>query len=90
MYTTFLLLGCVWLRCVDQIRVMNERFGPAGFNFQVVNTSRTINNVWGRNLRSNTPAEREMKAALNQGGYDSLNLYFVSSLANNLLGWCKS
>ncbi|KAI5358457.1 putative peptidase M43, pregnancy-associated plasma-A [Septoria linicola] len=72
----------------EQIRVMNDRFGPSGFNFNVLNVTRTVNNAWGRGMRAQSAAERAMKAAPNQGGYDSLNLYFVSQTVQNILGWC--
>ena len=74
----------------DQMRVLNAAFagfygGPAtGFSFDLVGVTRTNNAAW-HFAGIGSPAERDMKQALHQGGWNALNLYAVS--ADVYLGW---
>jgi Pregnancy-associated plasma protein-A len=74
----------------NQLRVLNAAFagfygGPAtGFSFKLAGVTRTNNTEWHL-AGINSPAERAMKQALRQGGWNALNLYAVS--ADVYLGW---
>jgi hypothetical protein len=76
-----------------QIDVLNESFagltGGAGtvtaFEFQLTATNRVTNPAWYPIVYgSNT--EKQMKAALRQGGKGTLNIY-TGELSDDLLGW---
>jgi hypothetical protein len=62
---------------------MNDAYRPSKVEFKHINTTRTINKKWATN-----GGEVEMKKALRQGEYKTLNLYFLSSLGGGLLGYC--
>lgn len=66
----------------DQLAVMNANFAPNGISFNLIDTTRTINEEW-----ANDWDELAMKQALRKGGYDSLNVYFQKSIGGNL-GYC--
>ncbi|KAI1912213.1 low affinity high capacity ammonium permease [Ophidiomyces ophidiicola] len=66
----------------DQIRVMNSDYAPHGFQFRLVDTTRTVNANWARDGN-----EMAMKRALRKGGYNTLNLYLLPALGQ-LLGYC--
>lgn len=69
----------------EQIRVLNESYTPAGFQFDLMEITRTTNPVWF-NMLPGTSAELEAKTALRKGGNDALNLY-TAALGNMLLGY---
>jgi hypothetical protein len=77
-----------------QIDVLNEAFagenkGAASgtsFQFVLAGVDRTANDAWYNDLGYGTTAERDMKAALRQGGADALNIY-TADLVGGLLGW---
>jgi hypothetical protein len=76
----------------DQINVLNDSYdgGTTGgtatpFNFVLEKTTYTNNPVWF-NLSMGSPAERDMKNALREGGSESLNIY-TANLSGGLLGW---
>ncbi|KAK3699711.1 hypothetical protein LTR37_016316 [Vermiconidia calcicola] len=71
----------------SQIEVMNRAYGPSGFQFNLVDVDFTANNEWATAGQA-TQVELEMKTALHQGSYESLNLYFLSDLGGGLLGFC--
>lgn len=72
------------------MRVMDDSYREFGFSFNTLNVTFTVNNAWAA-VGQRTQAERDMKTALRQGGYDSLNLYFVGQTSPpNILGWCKT
>ena len=64
-----------------QLRVLNEDFAPHNISFDLKGTTRTINALWAAD------GDRlGMRGQLRQGGYDTLNLYFLSSMRS--LGYC--
>jgi hypothetical protein len=68
----------------DQMRVLNDAFGPWGWAFNLVSTDRTTNAAW-YNAGYGSAEESALKAALRQGTADDLNIY-----TNNMpdyLGW---
>jgi hypothetical protein len=73
-----------------QIDVLNRAFagGYGGastpFQFELVSVDYTTNAEWFE-MSYNSPAEREAKAALHQGGANALNIYTGTAGAN--LGW---
>ena len=73
----------------DQIRVLDMTFGgfeggvAAGFNFELVGTTRTNNATW--HYADDFASESAMKQALKRGGDDTLNLYITT--AGAYLGW---
>jgi Pregnancy-associated plasma protein-A len=74
----------------DQMNVLNSAFAgffggaASGFSFTLAGVTRTNNAEW-HNAKINSHAEREMKKALHQGGWNALNLYAVT--ADVYLGW---
>ncbi|KAF2217322.1 hypothetical protein CERZMDRAFT_55846 [Cercospora zeae-maydis SCOH1-5] len=70
----------------EQMRVMNEAYASARFAFNTISIDYSVNDAWASALDG--PLELEYKTALRKGGYDDLNLYFLSDLGNGLLGFC--
>jgi hypothetical protein len=70
----------------DQIAVLDDAYGAAGFSFALAGTDTTTNSRWYTNLRNGSKQEKDMKRALREGTMADLNLY-TAKLANNLLGW---
>ena len=78
-----------------QIQVLNDAFADAGFEFDLVETTRTTMPQWFNLIPANGAEPRlfrgsgkevMMKQALHQGGADTLNIY-SASLGQFLLGW---
>jgi hypothetical protein len=72
----------------QQITALTESYSSALIKFDVRNFTRTVNATWA--TANSTKVEQEMKDALRQGGYDSLNLYLLSDwnpLYDNLTGF---
>jgi hypothetical protein len=73
-----------------QMSVLNNAFagytgGPAtGFSFNLVGVTRTVNERW-HNMLIQSREEREAKAALRQGGANTLNIYLTAG--GGYLGW---
>lgn len=69
----------------NQINELNAAYNPYGISFNLKNVSWTINDAWayanGTNMAS-------AQAALRQGTYSSLNIYFHTDLSGGLLGTC--
>jgi hypothetical protein len=67
-----------------QMAYMNSAYAAYGFQFNLVNTSYTVNTNW-----ANDGAELAMKKSLRRGTYKDLNLYFqlnVGGADSGLLG----
>jgi hypothetical protein len=69
----------------SQISVLNAAYGPWGYSFNLVATTRTTNASW-YTAGPNTSAETQMKNALRQGSADDLNVY-SNNMGGGLLGW---
>jgi hypothetical protein len=67
-----------------QIDVLNRTFAGTGFTFRLAGTTRTDNAAWFYAGSSGNDA-KAMKAALHQGGPETLNFY--STTAADFLGW---
>ena len=75
-----------------QIAVLNMAFAgfysddayDTGFRFELVSVTRTDNATWF-NARAGGDAERDMKKALHEGGFETLNVY--TNLAGGYLGY---
>jgi pregnancy-associated plasma protein-A len=83
-----------WTRLVDsQTDVLNESFSgdtspdaaDTAFRFDQVKITWTVNADW-YTMGPNSTAERAAKAALREGGADTLNVY-SASIGAGLLGW---
>lgn len=66
-----------------QMDVMNAAFGPYGFSFYEAGADWTNNSSWYSMTAS---GEAAAKAALRQGGPESLNVY-IAGIGGGLLGW---
>jgi len=69
----------------SQMAVLNDAFAGTGWSFNLVATTTTANNSWFT-AGNGTTAERQMKAALRQGGAGALNIYSTNP-GGGLLGW---
>ena len=67
--------------------VMNDAYSGWGVSFNTVAINITVNDAWAA-AAMDSEEEYEMKAALHQGSYADLNLYFTSDLPDGLLGFC--
>ena len=68
-----------------QMRVLNDAFAAAGFQFTLVSVDRTLNPSWFT-MMPGTLAELEAKTALRKGGSNALNIYSAGP-GGGLLGW---
>jgi len=69
----------------DQIDVLNAAFANTPFFFTRIATTRTTNATWFT-AGPGSNAEAQMKAALRQGGPETLNIY-SNNPSGGLLGW---
>jgi hypothetical protein len=69
----------------DQMKVLNDAFAAAGFQFDLVSVDRTLNPTWFT-MMPGTLAELEAKMALRKGGSNALNIY-TAGPGGGLLGW---
>lgn len=74
-----------------QLAVMNEGYAGTGFSFELVDTDFTVNDAWSEIdvTQSDDSVMMEMKNKLRKGSYSELNVYFISDLANGILGMCE-
>ena len=80
----------------DQIQVLNDAYGPAGFRFELQDVTRTTRASWFKmaptpgnsDVRYYRGSSKEiaMKKALHTGGAETLNVY-TADLGKSLLGW---
>ena len=66
-----------------QLAKMNNDFAGMDVSFKLVDTTKTVNSVWAIG-----EDDLGMKSALRQGSYADLNVYFLSNLNPQLLGFC--
>lgn len=69
----------------EQIKTLNEAYADYGIQFNLINVSWTVNDEWASGDPSN---DLNMKKALRQGTYSTLNIYFQTDLAGGVLGRC--
>jgi hypothetical protein len=72
------------------MKVLNDAYKDSGFQFRLADTDTTTNAGWyGAHMGS--PAEKEMKTKLHEGGADDLNIYTTGTAgptdASGTLGW---
>ena len=67
----------------NQLTVLNNAFGPYGFSFSLAGTTTTNNSAW---YTMSSSGEAAAKAALRQGGPETLNFY-IAGIGGGLLGW---
>ena len=78
--------GDVPLRMInDQMRVLNDSYAAAGFQFNLADVDRTTNPAWF-DMLPGTAAALEAKTALRRGGPEALNIY-TARLGGSLLGY---
>ncbi|CAM1503055.1 Fc.00g078310.m01.CDS01 [Cosmosporella sp. VM-42] len=65
-----------------QLDVMNADYAPSQISFSLKKVTRTVNSNWAQDK-----SEMDMKKALRQGGYNALNLYYMTYLSG-YLGYC--
>ncbi|KAI8941044.1 hypothetical protein NX059_002287 [Plenodomus lindquistii] len=70
-----------------QMKILNEAFVPVGFQFNLVETIRTINEEWFSNLQVETPYETEVPQALKKGGNATLNVYTIGNTQAFAAAW---
>ena len=69
----------------DQMNELNAAYAPTGWQFALVQTTRTTNANWYR-MQMGSQAEKNAKRTLHQGTADDLNIY-TANLGGGLLGW---
>jgi hypothetical protein len=69
----------------QQMSVLNNAYGSAGYSYVVVSTDSTRNDSW-YTAQPGTTAEKQMKQTLHKGGAADLNMYF-NNMGGGLLGW---
>lgn len=69
----------------DQIAVLNAAYASTPFTFTLAGVDRISNSAWYA-MAPGSAAEKSAKAALHQGGPETLNLY-TANPAGGLLGW---
>ena len=70
-----------------QMAVMNQAYAPSGFQFNTIDIDFTVNNEWA-SITQGSQGELDMKSALRKGSYSNLNVYLLSDLGDDLLGFC--
>jgi hypothetical protein len=68
-----------------QLDALNESYKDYGFSFNLINVTWTTNDAWAT---GDGGADLEMKKALRQGTYSTLNIYFQTDLSGGVLGRC--
>ena len=66
-----------------QLAKMNNDYASMDISFSLVDTTKTVNSNWAIG-----EDDLGMKSALRQGSYADLNMYFLSNLNPQLLGFC--
>ena len=69
----------------EQIKTLNEAYQDYGIQFNLINVSWTVNDDWAV---GGSKHDLEMKKALRQGIYSTLNIYFQTDLEGGMLGTC--
>lgn len=69
-----------------QAAAMNAAYNPYGIFYKLRDVTYTTNDAWASIAQSSD--EMAMKAALRNGSYSALNLYFHTDLAGGVLGKC--
>jgi hypothetical protein len=69
-----------------QVDALNKAYKDYGISFNLINVTWTQNDAWALGESS---ADTEMKKALRQGTYRTLNLYFQTDLSGGVLGRCS-
>ncbi|KAI3390295.1 hypothetical protein diail_10434 [Diaporthe ilicicola] len=67
----------------QQLEVLNDRYVGSGFKFATASVDYTVNDTWAF-CGVWAQCEFDLKAALRQGTYADLNLYYLSDLSENL------
>lgn len=71
----------------DQMTVLNAAFESTGFQFELLDTTRTANDSWAT-LTPGTQNELDMKTELREGTAETINIY-SAELTDSLLGWAN-
>ncbi|KAM0396516.1 hypothetical protein HYE67_002095 [Fusarium culmorum] len=67
----------------SEIELLNKSYNPWDFSFKLAKITRTINETWAYNYGDwpgGKDTEPEMRAALREGSYKDLNLFFVTDM----------
>jgi hypothetical protein len=67
-----------------QLDALNKAYNPYNIHFNLINTTWTVNDAWAK---ADLDHLGDMKAALRQGTYTTLNIYFQTDV-KNVLGHC--
>ncbi|EKG14371.1 Peptidase M43 pregnancy-associated plasma-A [Macrophomina phaseolina MS6] len=60
-----------------QLDILNDGFVAMGYKFDLIETTRIVNDTWFYNATQYSPIETEMKTALRKGDRKALNTYVV-------------
>jgi hypothetical protein len=73
-----------------QLDVMNKGYASVGFQFDLKGIDYTTNDKWAAiDVESDVDQIDAMKGKLRKGTYSTLNIYFLSDMANGILGMCE-
>jgi hypothetical protein len=73
-----------------QLDIMNKGYAATPFQFELKGVDYTTNDKWAAiNVESDEGQINAMKDKLRKGSYSTLNVYFLSDMANGILGMCE-
>lgn len=70
-----------------QTTILNDGFVPMGYQFNLVETTRTVNNSWFYNSTQNSQLETDLKTALRRGDKKTLNVYIIGLWDSSISAW---
>ncbi|KAJ8113929.1 hypothetical protein OPT61_g4066 [Boeremia exigua] len=72
-----------------QMDILNERFQPVGFKFNLLETNRVINEEWYYNLKVASRYETSVSLALRKGDIATLNIYVMGATNTTTHAWAS-
>ncbi|KAH6616814.1 hypothetical protein C7974DRAFT_402486 [Boeremia exigua] len=73
-----------------QMKILNSAFEEVGYKFTLVETTRTINAHWYRDVKYYSPVETEIATTLHKGGNATLNVYTVGANNSTDYAWATT
>ncbi|KAF4309798.1 Peptidase M43 pregnancy-associated plasma-A [Botryosphaeria dothidea] len=71
----------------QQLDILNAGFADMGYKFNLIETTRTVNDTWFYNATQYGPIEKDMKTALHKGDRKTLNTYVMGTWDASISAW---